>query len=77
MCFASLSSMSPLSQVPAFSKPISNIVNNTPAGYAYKGVTNQKLSDGIKSGDAYAGLAGSTLIQKQKKSNQFNTAGGF
>lgn len=57
-------------------KPAANFVNNTPVGYLYQGVINNKLSDDIKTGQAYAGLAGSKLIQDQKKvGNQFSTAG--
>lgn len=58
------------------SKPVANVVNMTPIGAGYKQASGgQKLSDSVKDGSIYTGLAGVALINRQNKSNQFSTAG--
>lgn len=59
-------------------KPVSNLVNNSPVGYAYKATSGgTSLTDSVKSGSAFAGLAGSAMMERAKKSStQYSQAGG-
>lgn len=63
-------------EIPGISKPISRVVNNSPIGLVYKQASGgERYGDSLKSGNAYAGLAGGAIANRIKKSNQFSTAG--
>lgn len=64
--------ISPLGFGLSQSKTGQKILNNTPLGLGYKGISGSKLSDSVQDGSIVTGLA--TSMALKKSSNQFSMA---